>query len=317
MASEIAYDIASTILESGSSPIPAWNGHGAWVCTLGMREDPVDSRMVRMQYMMVEIGERITKPTSENGQPRVKNPRKSGQEVTNDFTCHGCRGREGYTNLGDGKNEWWVCAVCKRPTEKWLRALGDDVLNMFRGGPADGLVYESSFLLTAEGLRVPVYQYMCTQEMVTSKLNGRVARVWVFQPGPTPSSVAVAQTTTTTNGVNNMSVPEGQVPEVPEVPQVPEAPAAPEAPAEKAPKIKLEPVDTSDLVDRRKALGLSRTVVAAAAQVTVSQLYRIENGGARTKQEEADQVRAAIVQLEADAAAAAAVAAEASAANPT
>ena len=114
-----------------------------------------------------------------------------------------------------------------------------------------------------------------------------------------------------------MSVPEGQVPEVPEVPQVPEAPAAPEAPAEKAPKIKLEPVDISDLVDRRKALGLSRTVVAAAAQVTVSQLYRIENGGARTKQEEADQVRAAIVQLEADAAAAAAVAAEASAANPT
>lgn len=82
----------------------------------------------------------------------------------------------------------------------------------------------------------------------------------------------------------------------------PEAPAVPEptdAPAP-APAAVVEPVDVSDLLSKRNSLKLSRTVVANKAGVTVAQLYRIEQGGKRTTEDEAAKVRQALVELEAE-----------------
>lgn len=85
--------------------------------------------------------------------------------------------------------------------------------------------------------------------------------------------------------------------EAPAVPDVPtpdptETPAPAPAPA--------EPVDVSDLLAKRNALKLSRTTVAAKANITVAQLYRIEQGGKRTTANEATKVREALAELEAE-----------------
>lgn len=71
------------------------------------------------------------------------------------------------------------------------------------------------------------------------------------------------------------------------------------------------PVDTEQtpvgtpLLDRRKALKVSRAKVAAEAGLTQAKIYRIENAGARTTPEESAVVSAALDRLEAAAGSAA------------
>jgi hypothetical protein len=287
-------------------------------------KDTMLERFIALQYLMTAMGERIEKPKwigdenlhrSHRSNLVRKDPgfysffneppdleyiwpdgmKRSGvraevrQKVANSITCRGgCGGRKGFSNRGDGKNQWWVCSQCGLPTEQWLRAQGDDVLNMFCGGPIDGYVYTTTLLLSVEGLRIPVAQYVWTPEIIVSEKTGRAARVWRFQPGEGPGNVALAGNTTIpiSGAVKNMS-------ETPESTVNHEAAAA--APVS-------EPIDTADLRPRREALKASRTQVAVEAGVTVAQLYRIETGGKRTTAEEAKTVRDAIERLERNAA---------------
>lgn len=159
------------------------------------------------------------------------------------------------------------------------------MLNMFRGGPVDGVVYSTAMLLSPEGLRVPIHQYMWTPQEVRSA-DGRVAQVWVYTQGQMPGNVApvaipaTQPKSSTRNGVRRMSE------NVAEQTEAVEPTPAP------------EPVNTSDLRPMREALKASRPVVAKEAGITVAQLYRIETGGTRTTAEEADKVRSALQRLQ-------------------
>jgi DNA-binding transcriptional regulator YiaG len=149
------------------------------------------------------------------------------------------------------------------------------VLNKFSGGPLDGMVYTSSSLLDDPRLTHFVNGYSCTGTIVHSQATNAVARVWEL------SATVDTSRTTTQNGASPVTAPETT-----------ESTEAAEAPAPEAP-----PVDASGIVQKRKDLKLSRTPVAAQAQITVAQLARIENGGKRTTQAEVDQVNAALDAL--------------------
>lgn len=188
--------------------------------------------------------------------------------------CHGCSGRRGFTNIStDPDIQWWVCGKCLKPTEGWFKSQGDDVLNMFRGGPLDGYVYTSTTLLSDNRLINLVLGYQFGNEVVTSVTTGKTARVWSFDKVP------LAATTDPQEGNKKMTSAQ-------ETQESAEAPAP-------AP----EPIDASDIRVKREELKLSRTPLAAEAGVTIAQLARIENGGKRTTQAEADQVRAALTRL--------------------
>lgn len=194
-----------------------------------------------------------------------------------------CGGKSGFTNLGHGYDQqWWVCAACQSPTKPWLAAQGDDMLNFFRGGPLDGTAYTTSTLLDGSqggpGWTAQLAEYKWTPEVVVSEKTGASARVWVHKsqapadpmPQPAVSTQAAA----------------GQ-----------SSPAPNEEGATMAKK------NEQTLEDRRKAGGFSRNQVAEATGLTVSKVYRIEKGGARTTEEETAQLVAGLDKLEADAAA--------------
>lgn len=265
------------------------------------------------------------------------------RKVASPITCPGgCGGRKrrGFTNRGTLQNPWWVCAFCLKPTERWFLSLGDDVLNFFRGGPVDGYVTTTKFLLSTEGLRVPVALYSWTHELITSPTTGKVARVWVYHSMTGPDTVVTTATPTTSSsqstGVSAMSV-ESQETQVPwpvdpatGLPVDPNAlPAAPAPAAEEsapAPAPAVAPVtapDVSDLRPRRDAIKASRDLVAkevtsdGQGEFTVAKLWRVENPTAkRTSPAEVARVRAALDRLEQmhrDAAAQQAAAAQAAA----
>lgn len=154
----------------------------------------------------------------------------------------------GFTDGGDG---FWVCGECGNPTLLYLERQGDELLNLFKGGPLDGKAYETTVLLTAKGLP-ELGEYVWTPEKVTSQSTGRVARVW-----------------------NHRTVPVVAVVE------------QPVRPAEKKERntMSQEVVET-DLLVRRKALGLSRKKLAELVGTTEAKVWRIETGGTRTTEEE-------------------------------
>jgi hypothetical protein len=287
-----------------------WAGHGASLCVRGLvliqvgreREifnpgggwEHVFKFLIQAQFMMTALGERIEKPKNDEGKKRMnvegkeKQPKSSSALICKVLSCSR---RPGFTNIGTAANQWWVCGSCLRPTERWFKSQGDAMLNMFRGGPLSGMVYDSTMLLTDLRLAHVVLGYKWTNEILKSETTQQEARVWLFsneQPDRvTPSGQPTAMSSPL-EGATMTAEP------TPEVPQVPDAPATPE------PAAVVEPVDVSDLLTKRNSLKLSRTVVANKADVTVAQLYRIEQGGKRTTQAEADKVRQALRELEAD-----------------
>lgn len=159
------------------------------------------------------------------------------------------------------------------------------MLNKFQGGPLDQMVYASSTLLSDARLAHLVQNYIWTSEIITSDLTGRTARVWLFQP---------AQPDTVSPNVDNHGRGNTKM----TAPQESQETGTVEAEAQPA----AEPVQTADLLETRKRLGLSRTPVAEAAGVSIAMLARIEKGGARTTAEEAQVVRNALAKLEQEAA---------------
>jgi len=201
-----------------------------------------------------------------------------------------CEGPAGFTNMGHGlTTQWWVHGACGRPTEPWVRAQGEDVLNYFRGGPWDGTAYTTSALLEGsdpERVRwvAAINEYVWTPEVIISEKTGASARVWIHKslpqnvevplhkqaPAPTPAANGTATAATSSQeGATTM-----------------------------AKKTVPPPPSTDNLEDRRKAGGFSRAQVAEAAGITVSKVYRIEKGGARTTEEETAAVTAALASLE-------------------
>lgn len=298
------HDDISGILD-GSIKNSRWNGFGASLCVYGMvlvnvgierliLRMPRDRShaqwvsdfkfFVQAQYMMTALGERIEKPASAGGKPRMT--ARYALSSKHPLCCSGCPGRNGFTNRAAAPGEWWVCSSCHRPTEGWFRGQGDAVLNKFTGGPLDAMVYTSSSLLDDPRLSNLILGYQFTPEILTSENTGAIARVWLYA-APQPGSVSQARSTETTTPINGR----GTMTATEESTET--AAAEPVAP--------VEPVNVSDLLTKRNALKLSRTPVSQAAGVTVAQLARIEKGGPRTTQAEADQVRAALVKLEAEA----------------
>jgi DNA-binding XRE family transcriptional regulator len=185
-----------------------------------------------------------------------------------------CSSRKwGYTTLD---NVTWLCGHCFRPTRGWMETHGDTVLNYFMGGPLDGYVYETSMLLASPTQvgHLPLLEYNWTPEIKTSEATGKIARVWQHGSLFIPGSVAEV------------------------APRVLRQP--PKGPGSPRPTNHPEGAFMSDLKDRRVALGLSRSKLADAAGITQAKLYRIENEGKRTTDEEKAVVSAALDQLEKD-----------------
>ena len=74
---------------------------------------------------------------------------------------------------------WWVCSVCGKPREEWLRSLGDVMLNYFKGGDLDGRAYATSTLLDHQYL-MEGYNWS-PDVMISDKVPGATARVWLYQ----------------------------------------------------------------------------------------------------------------------------------------
>lgn len=193
-------------------------------------------------------------------------------EVNNEMVCEcGDPIKQGFRNEGTASydNRWWVHVICGKPTEAWLRALGDDMLNYFRGGPIDGTAYETSTLLApvSEG-SIPITEYKWTPEVITSEKTGRTARVWLHK--------SMADT----------YVPPAEEPAAPSASGDAAAPDQPAAPTAEA--------GTLDLAEFRKRLKLSRKQVAQMTGLSEAKVARIESGSARTTDDELGQVREAL-----------------------
>lgn len=82
-----------------------------------------------------------------------------------------------------GGGNWSIGGVCRRPTlETWERWLTTGrLLNLFRGGPLDGLAYSTETLVSSAALPLPAQDYGWTPEIVTSDLTGARARVWAYK----------------------------------------------------------------------------------------------------------------------------------------
>lgn len=203
-----------------------------------------------------------------------------------------CGQRKGYTNLGDADNQWWVAGGCLKPTFLWLKVQGDTVLNLFVGGPLDSAAYATSVLLGEVSMHSLITEYTWTQEIRTSELTGRKARVWRHSSLSACGTVVNAGTTHRQGDMNKMS---DNTTTKESTEQAAPAPAP----------------DTSGLEQARAKLGVSRTKIsdATGGKLTVAQVYRLERGaGKRTTQEEVDAYQNALRILEAQASEAAAAA---------
>lgn len=182
----------------------------------------------------------------------------------------------GFTNLATNGGEWWVCAGCHKPTKAWIMGQGDELLNYFRGGPLDGLAYETITLIESPHHigHIPITEYLWSEEIVTSDKTGRRARVWLHKSSVPEEAPAASSTTTVAGQASNESQNgEGKMP-------------------------KNTMVDSGNgLLDRRADLKLSRRIVAEQAGISQAQLATIEKGGARVKDEDVANVRAALDAL--------------------
>jgi hypothetical protein len=169
----------------------------------------------------------------------------------------------GATNLGVGTDiQWWVCVKCKRPTRAWLGGQ-EPMLNLFLGGPLDGSAYETETLITHA---VDIKNYVWTPDTRVSTSTGATARVWLHKD-VTQDSVGGHPSTEMHTG---------------------------ESSEQEHNTTGGMPIMSDSLLERRKALKLSRSVVASKAGVTVAQLARIEAGGKKNSQEEISSVSAAL-----------------------
>lgn len=156
------------------------------------------------------------------------------------------------------------------------------MLNFFRGGPLDGTAYTTSTLLDGSqggpGWTAQLAEYKWTPEVVVSEKTGASARVWVHHTlapaDPMPQPAVSTQ-----------------------------AAAGPSSAAPSEEGATMAKKNEQTLEDRRKAGGFSRNQVAEASGLTVSKVYRIEKGGARTTEEEVATLTAGLEKLEASAAA--------------
>jgi DNA-binding transcriptional regulator YiaG len=275
-------------------------------------------KLVSVQHMMVSLGERATKPEwvgdeafhrSHRSNLVRKDPSHYGPlfpGVPDDIeyvwpagatrvkssgvlmrkhplTCPGCGGKKGYTNRGDSLNPWWACAQCGKPTEPWFAASGGDMLNFFRGGPLEGLVYDATTILNDARLLPFLTSYEWTPELVTGS-TGRVARVWLHNNtiSGTVNSTPSHGNTAPENRSKTMAKNEATTDET--------VAAAP---------VEVEVADTEGLEAARNELKISRAKLAEAAGLTVAQVWRIEKGGKRTTVEEATKLRDVLAQLKA------------------
>lgn len=204
-------------------------------------------------------------------------------------TCE-CPAPSGFTNLGNiDSYQWWVHASCGRPTEPWLRAQGEDVLNFFKGGPLDGKAYSTSALLDATdpghvAWVTQLLEYQWTPDVVVSPKTGMSARVWLHS-----SLAPVLQVNETAQAPVSASAAAG-----------PPSPASSEEGNEMAAKKKTEAAPTGTLEDRRKTGGFSRNQVADKAGLSVAVVYRVEKGvSGKTTAEETAAVTSALDALEA------------------
>lgn len=148
------------------------------------------------------------------------------------------------------------------------------LLNLFRGGELDGHRYETQDLLTNLSLPTAAQEYVWTPEKVV--IDDRTARVWIhrtMEPSAvptgavTPSAQRKERTMSETSTVETTTTTEAVTKETP-------------------------------LLARRVALGLSRKQLAAAIGSTEAKVYRIENGGTRTTEEETASYVAGLDHLE-------------------
>jgi DNA-binding XRE family transcriptional regulator len=139
------------------------------------------------------------------------------------------------------------------------------MLNLFRGGQLDGMVYETKTLITSINLSVQGYTW--TPEVVVSEKTGAKARVWIF--GPQDSQQDGPAEEGTDAGPSSDVRPEGGH----------------------------QMADVS-LEERRKNLKLSRQQLADEAGLTPAKVYRIERGGGRTTEEETQGLADVLTKLE-------------------
>lgn len=134
----------------------------------------------------------------------------------------------------------------------------------FRGGPLDGKAYNTVDLLDpVSAADLPTHEYRWTQEKITSKLTSQTARVWEWRGAEAVAALAI---TDKERGKMQNTTTDGVTPD--------------------------------KLLERRKALGLSRTIVSEKAGVTPSQLGSMEMSGKRIKPGVMDKVADALAHFE-------------------
>lgn len=185
-----------------------------------------------------------------------------------------CGKYDAYTNLGLGTGvDWWVHSACGRPTEAWLRAQGDEMLNYFRGGPLDGQAHETSTMLNSSHggpqWTRQLAEYRWTSEVIVSERTGKSARVWIHASSPESSEAEPVNAHVGDTDVKN----EEKEPIMATKKDVP-------------------------LEERRKEMKVSRAKVAEQAGLTPAVVYRIEKGGGKTTDEEIESVSAALDALD-------------------
>lgn len=165
-----------------------------------------------------------------------------------------------YVNLGNADHRWWVHIDCQKPYEAWLRSLGDDMLNFFRGGDLDGKAYATSTLLDHQYL---IAEYRWTPDVIISKKTGDTARVWLHESIPDDVEIVIDQDRHDLKTVRQ----------------------------------KDRPMQTMER--RRKALKMSRERLAELVGMSHAQIQRIESNGVRTTDEERRRIYDVLDRLEA------------------
>lgn len=244
--------------------------------------------------------------------------------------CGCARPRDGFTCV----RGWWVCGTCGLPAPMYAHAMlmkysstmhfqnedGETVvikLIYFEGGPLDSRVYEIETILSPEGLGVPATSYNWTSEKKTSEKTGAVAQIWRYVDQPTsvaapaqPTAVApvapappvvqpVDLDAASANG--NASAPAASVqeddspaPAAVNGAAVSGAMASSAVPADDGPL-----PDGNALLEKRKALRLSRAQVSASSGLAQSKIGAIETGGGkRVKDSEIRQLAATLASFE-------------------
>jgi len=232
-----------------------------------------------------------------------------------------CSGRAGYTLVGD----WWVCATCGLPAKGYAASKVRLMINTteneedmglvyFEGGPLDGHAYETSTLLGTSGLALPVMEYLWTSEKKTSAATNAVAQVWRHN---TLASASARPVVPPAPPMPILGVPNAD--DATRVPVESNPPQADEGAEETVPDRADADVDTGTarspiandslrgifdgdwLIARRKAMKLSRGVVAERSGLAQSKISSIEgNKEARIKDEERQKLADTLSEFEAE-----------------